>query len=152
MTPISSPDSPKSDPLRVDLMALPEAPRKIVAGLVVLMMKEPDKVRNREWLLEAYTHIAAQALEIGDEHLGKLQAIIQDERDRVLNLSFQLFLRVAEEARALGGTPTLAQASVMAMAYFTDGPSPTFEPVAPQGMADNQILPGEGGTGSSCSS
>jgi|FLOH01.1.fsa_nt_gi hypothetical protein len=126
--------SPEPDRLHTDLMALAEGPSKIVAGLVVLMMKEPQKVRDREWLMEAYTHIAAQALEMGDARLQELQEIIRTERDSVLNLSFQLFMRVAEDAAALGGTPTLAQASMMALAYFSDGPSPTFEAVEPEDL------------------
>ena len=123
--------SPKA--LRTQLMGLGEDERKVIAGMVVLMMKEPEKVRDREWILEAYTHISAQALEMGDERLEQLKELVRERRDLVLNASFGLFFRVAQDAAELGGTPTLAQATVMAMAYFTDGPSPSFEPVDERG-------------------
>ena len=130
MTSTDQPSSiPSPEDLKAQLMGLGEDERKVIAGMVVLMMKEPDKVRDREWLMEAYTHISAQALEMGDERLNELKALIQERRDLVLNASFALFFRVAQDAAQAGGTPTLAQATVMAMAYFTDGPSPTFEPV-----------------------
>ena len=130
MTSTDQPSSiPSPEDLKAQLMGLGEDERKVIAGMVVLMMKEPDKVRDREWLMEAYTHISSQALEMGDERLDELKALIQERRDLVLNASFALFFRVAQDAAQAGGTPTLAQATVMAMAYFTDGPSPTFEPV-----------------------
>ena len=119
---------PESAELRTFLMGLEEGQRKVIAGLVVLMMKEPEKVRDREWLMEAYTHVSAQAHEMGDARLDELQVILKRDRDLILNTSFQVFLSVARDAADAGGTPTLAQASVMAMAYFTDGPSPSFEP------------------------
>ncbi|MFT4709371.1 MAG: hypothetical protein ACI8Q9_000491 [Planctomycetota bacterium] len=133
MPPMSSPDQPSAVPspeeLKAQLMGLGADERKVIAGMVVLMMKEPGKIRDREWLLEAYTHISAQALEMGDERLEQLKELVQERRDLVLNTSFALFFRVAQDAAELGGTPTLAQASVMAMAYFSDGPAPSFEPV-----------------------
>lgn len=124
---------PSPEALRTQLMGLGADERKVIAGMVVLMMKKPGKVRDREWLLEAYTHISAQALEMGDERLDQLKELVQERRDLVLNASFGLFFRVAQDAAEIGGTPTLAQASVMAMAYFTDGPSPSFEAADDQG-------------------
>jgi hypothetical protein len=144
---MSSPSAPDPDSLRHAITSLGDWPRKVVIGVVVLMMKEPQKIRDREWLLELYTHVAAQALEMGDERLGELQDLVREQRDEILNLCFQLFLRVAEDARQAGGTPTLAQASVMAMAYFSEGPSPEFEPDFSKRAADQDQDAPDGRTG-----
>jgi hypothetical protein len=117
---------PTPEGLRAELDGLDQEERKVVGALIVVMMREPARVREREWLLEAYAHIASQALEMGDEQLEQLRDWVRTHRDRVLNASFRLFLRVAEDLRSAAyvdedgepAPPTLGQATVLAMTYF----------------------------------
>jgi len=112
--------------MRSELDALSPESRKVVGALIVVMMREPDKVRDREWLMEAYSHIASQALEMGDEKLDELRDWIRANRDACMNAGFRLFLRVARDLEGAehldeDGEPaplTLGQASVVAMTYF----------------------------------
>ena len=123
---------PSPEAMRAELDALSPECRKVVGALIVVMMREPDKVRDREWLMEAYAHIASQALEMGDEQLDVLQAWVRDNRDTCMNAAFRLFLRVARDLEGAehvdeDGQPvelTLGQASVVAMTYFGSDGSP----------------------------
>ena len=121
---------PAPEAMRVELDRLDERERKVVGGLIVAMMREPDRVRDREWLLEAYAHIASQALEMGDAELDALRDWVRAHRDGCLNAAFRLFLRVARDLEGLevvdeDGEPaalTLGQATVQAMTYFGTAP------------------------------
>lgn len=97
--------------VRAELAALGPDARKIAGGLVVVMMREPDRVRDREWLLENFTLLSAKALELGDEDQAALQDFVRRERDAVLNATFRLFLRVAEDMRGLTGAAVEGPAS-----------------------------------------
>ena len=95
--------------------------RKIAGGLVVVMMREPERVREREWLLENFTLLSAKALELGAANQTELQAYVRRERDAVLNATFRLFLRVAQDVHGLNAgesTGTLGQATILALSYF----------------------------------
>ncbi len=117
---------PSPDAMRAELDGLSPECRKVVGGLIVAMMRESDKVRDREWLMEAYAHIASQALEMGDERLDELRAWVQENRDACMNAGFRLFMRVARDLEGAehkdeDGQPaelTLGQATVVAMTYF----------------------------------
>ncbi len=122
---MSKSPSPLPSPaeLRAELAALSHDARKIVGGLVVVMMREPGRVREREWLLETYTLLAAEALGLGDAEVERLEAFVRSERDATLNAAFGLFLRVAADLEGLGANPgappaTLGQATVVALSYF----------------------------------
>jgi len=120
---------PDLEPARVrsELAALGADARKIAGGLVVVMMREPNRVRDREWLLENFTVLSAKALELGDEDQAELKAFVRRERDAVMNATFRLFLRVAEDMRGLtggvaegGASGTLGQATMVALSYFDE--------------------------------
>ncbi|MDF1798861.1 MAG: hypothetical protein P1V81_06770 [Planctomycetota bacterium] len=122
---------PEPEAMRAELDGLAAEERKVIGGMIVAMMREPDKLRDREWLLEAYSHIASQALELGDERLEELREWIRSHRDTCLNASFRLFLRVARDLETReptdeDGQPvalTLGQATIVAMTYFGSDPS-----------------------------
>lgn len=122
---------PEPEAMRAELDGLSADQRKVIGGMIVAMMREPDKLRDREWLLEAYSHIASQALEMGDERLEELREWVRANRETCLNASFRLFLRVARdlETRELtdeDGEPvalTLGQATIVAMTYFGSEPA-----------------------------
>ena len=104
--------------LRAELASLSQEARKVVGGLVVVMMREPERVRDREWVLENYTLLASDALGLGNAEVAELQAFVQSERDGILNATMRLFLRVARDLEGLGGQPTLGQATMVALSYF----------------------------------
>jgi len=87
------------------------------------MMHSPERVREREWLLENYTLLAAEALGPRATVVAELQAFVRAERDAALNAAFRLFLRVAADLEGLASLPgappaTLGQATVVALSYF----------------------------------
>ena len=119
------PDRPT---LRAGLAALSPAASKTAAGVIVVMMREPGRVRDREWLAEVFTRVAAKALEfpepLGPEHSRELQRFVRREHRNVLNLCAALFVRVAEDLLESGRDPArsdLAEATRLALGYFRPG-------------------------------
>jgi hypothetical protein len=121
----SSESTPEPAVLRAELAALGDEARKVVGGLVVVMMREPERVRDREWLLENYTLLASEALGLGDGRLDELQTFVLAQRDAVLNATMRLFLRVAADLSGLGGESTLGQATIIALSYFETASEPS---------------------------
>jgi hypothetical protein len=122
------PDRPT---LRAGLAALSPLASKTAAGVIVVMMREPSRVRDREWLAEVFTRVAAKALELpeplGAEGSRELQRFVRREHRQVLNLCAALFVRVAEDLLSAGGDPArfdLAQATRLALGYFRPLPGP----------------------------
>jgi len=117
---MTSPSNSVPEPaaLRAELARLSQEARKVVGGLVVVMMREPERVREREWVLENYTLLASDALGLDDAAVAELQEFVRAERDGVLNATMRLFLRVAQDLEGLGGEPTLGQATMVALSYF----------------------------------
>lgn len=109
---------PEPADLRAELAGLSQTARKVVGGLVVVMMREPERVRDREWLLENYTLLSSEALGLGDDEVEQLKEFVRSERDAVLNATLRLFLRVARDLEGIGGQPTLGQATMVALSYF----------------------------------
>lgn len=116
--PASSESIPEPAALRAELARLSDTGRKVSGGLVVVMMREPQRAREREWLLENYTVLTAKALEADRLKDDELKALVRSERDVILNATMRLFLRVARDLEGLGGTPSLGQATVIALSYF----------------------------------
>ena len=108
--------------LRRQLRSLGPDTQKIVGGLVVIMMRDSERIREREWLLENFTVLAAKAKGLSEAQTQELQAFVQAERDGALNAAFALFLRVAADLEGLGKhgdqPATLGQATVIALSYF----------------------------------
>jgi hypothetical protein len=121
------PDRPA---LRAALAALAPAAQKTAAGVIVLMMREPTRVRDREWLSEVFTRVAGRALGLAEKpsaaETEELRRFARRNHREVLNLCAALFVRVAEDLVSSGTPPAsadLAQATRIALGYFAPGSS-----------------------------
>ena len=116
---------PEPDEVRRQLADLDEREEKIVAGLFALMIREPGRVRDREWLLERLTQAAllssgAEESEAeAGEDLGELRGYLEEHHARLLAASFLLFQRVGTDLapRAAAGF-TLEEALAAALGYL----------------------------------
>ena len=117
---------PSPDEARVQLAGLSQRERKIVGGLFAVMVREPTKVRDREWLLGRLAQVAALSNDGGDPEsdpttdLEALQGYLAEHHDRLLGAAFLLFHRVAVdlEAQAAEGFG-FEDAMGRALAYLT---------------------------------
>jgi hypothetical protein len=116
---------PDRTSLRSELAALTPAAQKTAAGVIVVMMREPERVRDREWLLEVFTRVAGRALGFPERpsaaQTDELRRFARQNHRQVLNLCAALFVRVAEDLLASGQAPAsadLATATRLALGYF----------------------------------
>ena len=93
---------PSADELRLQLAAFDERQQKIIAGLLSVMIQNPKRVREREWISEQLTQVTLLAggfSELGEAHenLQEVQAFLQGNINQLLNASFALFAQVASD-------------------------------------------------------
>jgi len=119
------PDRPT---LRATIADFDPTAQKVVGGMVLAMMHQPDSVQDREWLSEGLTQMAGQAMELPDvpnpEQLESLRVWIMEHRDAVLNAAFAVFVRTAEDLQASqpGVELTFDRASSAALVYLAPAP------------------------------
>ena len=53
--------APSPESVRETLRALPDLDRKVVGGLLFLMIAEPERIRDQEWLSERFVRVAVVA-------------------------------------------------------------------------------------------
>ena len=90
--------APEPEAVRATLAALDTRRQKIVSGLVALMMRDADKVQDREWMAEQLTQVTLLAGEFPAEDpqgtVGAVQEFLRANADTVLAAALQLFQRV----------------------------------------------------------
>lgn len=127
---------PDRDALRATLNTFDDRKKKIVGGMIVVMIENPERVKEREWIAEQYTQVALLASEfegIGsvNEGVERIQAYVRETMDEVLNACFLLFQFTAEDlAPRLSEGVTREDAVTHALTYMTGGPRPS-EPSGP---------------------
>ncbi|QDU65761.1 hypothetical protein [Engelhardtia mirabilis] len=121
-------DLPDRETLRQTIAGFDSTRQKVLGGMVLAMINQPDAIQDREWLSEGLAQMAARALELpdapGPAELELLRAWILEHRDAVLNAAFAVFVRSAEdiqEAGALEGL-TFERASAAALVYLAPEP------------------------------
>ena len=115
-------NTPSPTEVRQSLALLDARQHKLVGGVLAVMIKNPDRVRDREWITEQLTHLyllASDAEGDGPDGVVEAQRYLEANVNPILNASYQLFLRVAEDLapRAQAGF-TFEKAMEQAMAYF----------------------------------
>lgn len=119
---------PDRESLRTTIAAFDATTQKVLGGLVLAMMHQPDSVQDREWLSEALTQIAAKAHDLpdplGQEDVQRLRAWILAHRDPVLNAAFAVFVRSAEDLQAVAATEELTYERAVAAAMVYLAPPP----------------------------
>jgi hypothetical protein len=96
------PSLPTPDQLRVQLASLDQRQKKIIAGMLSVMVQNADRVRDREWISEQFTQVTLLAGgfdEEGEAHGGleEVQEFLQDNIGQLLNIGFALFAQVAAD-------------------------------------------------------
>ena len=117
------------DELRNTLAAFDDRRKKIVGGMIAIMIENPDQVRDREWIAEQFTHVTILACDFEDvasttEGVERVQAYVQQNIQPILTACFQLFGVVGEDlsARASEGL-TREEALAHALSYMANPPS-----------------------------
>ncbi|MEZ6014391.1 MAG: GNAT family N-acetyltransferase [Planctomycetota bacterium] len=121
--------------LRRDLARMDPVRQKLVGGVLAVMFTQPERVRDRDWIVEQFTQVtllAADAGELGADFeaaqraqdggsaaLQVVQRFVRDNVDQVLNACFALFLHVADDLRGRAATSLGAHDQVLqALSYF----------------------------------
>jgi len=102
-------EAPTPQEVRCALAAFDAREQRIVAGLLALMIREPQRVREREWIAERLTEVTLLAGEFEADSpqaaVSAVQAFLQDRAGALLPATFLLFQRVGLDLapRAAGG-------------------------------------------------
>ena len=117
------------DELRNTLAAFDDRRKKIVGGMIAIMIENPDQVRNREWIAEQFTQVTILACDFEDvastsEGVERVQRYVQENIQTVLTACFQLFGFVGEDlsSRVKEGL-TREEALAHALGYMANPPS-----------------------------
>lgn len=114
--------------LRATLSAFDERQKKIVGGVLAVMIKNPERVPEKEWISEQFTQVVLLACDFEDvgsvdQGVGRIQAYAQEHIDTLLSTCFQLFAVTAEDlAPRVAEGLTRDEALAHAMNYFAAEP------------------------------
>lgn len=118
---------PEPEAVRALVRALPDLDRKVLGGLVTLMIAEPARIRDQEWIAERFVHVAvvahgfdvdpptASAATSAD--VATIERYASERMPAVLEAAFALFVRTAEELRARGDGFTFDDARAIVLGY-----------------------------------
>ena len=118
-------DDPR-EALRATLATFDQRQRKIVGGVIAVMIENPQRVKEREWITEQFTQITLLACGFEDvdsvqDGMEQVQGYVQEQIDPVLNACYQLFGCVAEDlAPRLSEGITKEDAVAHALGYFSE--------------------------------
>lgn len=122
--------APTPDELRALIAPLDARDRKVLGALAALMMSEPDRVRDREWLDQHFVEVAVFAHGFdGEEDGGPGAASAPDAVEQVrayaaarslpvLNAAVALFVRTAAELQAASAPPSMEAAQAIVRGYL----------------------------------
>jgi hypothetical protein len=119
-------DLPTAEELRLQIRALDPTQKKVLGGLIVLMIRNHDRVKDKEWIFESLARLSVPALgleEAGevDHDLDAVQDFVKRSSSVILNSAFPLFAAVADDMRqkmADGESYGLDDACARALDYF----------------------------------
>jgi hypothetical protein len=91
-------DSPTQEDVRHALASFDERLQKIVAGMLAVMIKEPSRVREKEWIVERLAEVTVMAGEFAADNpqdgVRVVQAFLEAHAEELLRACFLLFQRV----------------------------------------------------------
>lgn len=94
-------DAPSAEDLRASLDPLDLVQQKIVAGLFAVMIQNPQKVKDREWMAEQVTSMTLYAgeftVDTPHEGVAAVQAYLQQHAAQLMTAALMLFQRVGLE-------------------------------------------------------
>jgi hypothetical protein len=116
---------PSRDELRATLTEFDETQTKVAGGVLAVMVGEPTKVQDREWMSEQFTQVALltgqfEEVEHAHEGLEVAQRWIQANISPILNACFALFVHTADDMRQQHGEGefSASDAMIQALGYF----------------------------------
>jgi hypothetical protein len=120
---------PTRDELRRELACLDATQQKLVGGVLAVLFRQPERVRDREWVAEQFTQVTLLAahdgglggtlhgVEHAHEGVDVVQEYVRRNIDRVLNVCVALFVHVADDVRGTARA-TVQGAMLQALTYF----------------------------------
>ena len=112
------------DGLRATLAAFDGRQKKIVGGVIAIMIESPERVREREWIAEQFSQVALLACDFEDvggvqEGKDRVQEYLRTNIHPILNACYQLFQCVGDD---LAGRPGLSREDAVAhaLSYFAE--------------------------------
>ena len=118
---------PGPDQIRASIVALDATEKKVLGGMIVVMIRNHEKIKDQEWVAENFTRISVGALGLlaaspVDEDIENVSKFVEKSMGPVLNVAFPLFAQVAADMlQRSSGTPfTMEDACAQALSYFGD--------------------------------
>lgn len=112
--------------IRAQIQTLSVAEKKVLGGIMVVMIHNHARVKDREWIAENFTRLAVPALGLEqagdvDADLDAVTEFVGTSLGPVLNIAYPLFALVAADMQgkmAAGESHSLEDAVEQAMGYF----------------------------------
>ena len=114
---------PTPDEVRTALAPLDARGQKIVAGLLTVMIKHPQRVREREWVAEQLTHLVLLAgdfeADSAQDGVAAVQGYLQEHAEGLVTAALLLFQRVGlDMAPQAAEGFTFEEAMQQGLSYF----------------------------------
>ena len=116
---------PTQAALRAVIGQLDALDRKVLGGLVTLMIHEPTRIRDREWMAERFVQVAVVAHgfdQAGADDATAGVAVIEGygrlRMGAIVRTALALFVRTAHELEARTGSPTIDDARDVIAGYL----------------------------------
>lgn len=116
--------APTPNEVRALLAPFDALDRRVTGGVITLLMRDPEKVRDQEWLAERFVEVAVVAHgfpEDGSATTDDVEVVrlyAEARRRAILNAAIALFVRAAVELSEAGGTPTHERAHAVIRTYL----------------------------------
>jgi len=139
--------APTADEVRSALTPLDARGKKIVLGLLTVMIKNAGQVRDREWVAEQLTHLTLLAgdfeADSAPDAVEAVQKYLLENGESLVNCALLLFQRVGMDMapRAESGF-TFEEALQQGMTYFAPGRDLGEQPLAKL-MAERGLKPAD---------
>lgn len=115
---------PTQDEVRQQIRPLDELDRKVLGGMVALLMREPHRLRDREWVAQQFVQVAVVAHgfqgegdEASTDDVERVRLYANLRMAAILDAALALFVRVAEDLRSTQGA-TLEMARGLVHGYL----------------------------------
>ena len=116
---------PTAVEVRELLRPLDELDRRVLGGLVAMLIAEPARCRDREGLAQCFVQLAvvassddADPAQATSEDVERIRRYAEARHRPVVNAALALFLRIAEDLRVSKSKPTPDAAKAILVAYL----------------------------------
>lgn len=119
-------NAPTPDEVRALIAPFDALDRRVTGGVITLLMRDPERVRDQEWLAERFVEVAVVAHGFPEdgtattEDVEVVRTYAESRRRPILNAAIALFVRTAVELTAAGEPPTHERAHEVIRSYLGD--------------------------------